>query len=85
MIPGFTPSPEAVAESERSFDVLHDTVTALGGGRPPESAVDPTNLLWATAHGVVSFELAGRYADEATAAATYRAALTAVSTYLGLR
>lgn len=82
-IPGFTPSAEAVAESRRSFDVLGDAVAALGG-EPPE-LVDPTDLLWATAHGVVSFELAGHYADEATAEAAYRTALTAVSTFLALR
>ncbi|SHN45378.1 TetR/AcrR family transcriptional regulator [Cryptosporangium aurantiacum] len=99
-IPGFVPSPEAVADSKRAFEVLDEAVDALRTARPvpgahtlpvarpaPEDAglVDPTNLLWATAHGVVSFELAGHYPDEATAAATYRTALTAVSVYLGLR
>ncbi|GAA3392210.1 TetR/AcrR family transcriptional regulator [Cryptosporangium minutisporangium] len=95
VIPGFTPSPEAVAESKRAFDVLGDAVAALRAARPdvgsraPDGVdadlVDPTNLLWAAAHGVVSFELAGHYPDEATATATYRTALTAISTFLGLR
>ncbi|TQS44996.1 TetR/AcrR family transcriptional regulator [Cryptosporangium phraense] len=84
-IPGFTPSAEALAESKRAFDVLGESVAALGGGRAPEPDVDPTNLLWAVAHGVVSFELAGHYPDEKSAAAAYRTALTAVSAYLGLR
>jgi AcrR family transcriptional regulator len=86
-IPGFTPSPEAVAESKRAFDVLAVAVTVLRErtGAPELAFVDATDLLWATAHGVVSFELAGHYADEATAAATYGAALTAVSAHLGLR
>lgn len=86
-IPGFTPSPEAVTESKRALDVLADAVASLRErtGTPADPLVDATDLLWATAHGVVSFELAGHYADEATAAAAYRAALTAVSTHLGLR
>ncbi|MFG1926591.1 TetR/AcrR family transcriptional regulator [Cryptosporangium sp. NPDC048952] len=94
-IPGFTPSPEAVAESKQAFTVLADAVgrlrapSARDADRDLSAAelalVDATDLLWATAHGVVSFELAGHYPDEATAAATYRTALTAVSTYLGLR
>ena len=82
-IPGFTPSAEAVAESRRSFDVLSDAVADLGGSAG--DGVSATDLLWAVAHGVVSFELAGHYPDEATAAATYRTALTAISTHLGLR
>lgn len=54
-------------------------------GQAGEPAIDPTSLLWATAHGVVSLELAGHYPDEATAAAHYRTALTAISRALGLR
>ena len=74
------------APTEASAAAEASAPTEASGPTGAELAlVDATDLLWATAHGVVSFELAGHYPDEATAAATYRTALTAVSTYLGLR
>ena len=89
-IPGFAPSVEAREEARRSLDLLGDAVAAMREETAMvapvgESEIDPTSLLWATAHGVVSLELAGHFPDEATAAAHYRTALTAISRALGLR
>lgn len=62
-IPGFTPSPDAVAAARASFDILVDAVRAcleagvFAGGA--EKGVEIAEVLWATAHGAVSLELAG--------------------------
>lgn len=73
-IPGFVPSPEAMAVANDSLGVLADAVRegmaagVLRSGDPDAVA----ELLWAAAHGVVSLELAGHFPDPDIATDRYR-------------
>lgn len=81
---GFSPPPESVDRTKRSFQVLVEAVrrcVAVGvlRGDPAEVA----EVLWAAAHGMVSLELAGYHPDPETARARYRSMLhAAVAGYL---
>lgn len=60
-IPGFQPSPSALDQSRRTFQVLVDGVQA-GMDAGVFRRGDPETValaLWATVHGVVSLEIAG--------------------------
>ncbi|GAA2397909.1 TetR/AcrR family transcriptional regulator [Nonomuraea africana] len=65
-LPGFVPSPEALAAARRAFDILTAHVSAcleagrLRGGTAEEIA----DLLWMAVHGATSLELAGHLTKE---------------------
>lgn len=73
-IPGFQPSPETLAIADGTLSLLTDAVReAIAAG--VMAPVDPemaAQVLWAAAHGVVSLELAGHFADPDVAADRYR-------------
>lgn len=60
-IPGFQPSPAALDQSRRTFQVLVDGVQSGidAGVFRPADAETVALALWATVHGVVSLEIAG--------------------------
>lgn len=82
---GFSPPPETVNRTKRSFQVMVEAVRrcmATGILRPVDP-VEVTDVLWAAAHGMVSLELAGYYPEPDVAEARYRAMLyAAVAGYL---
>lgn len=65
-IPGFQPSPSALDQSRRTFQVLVEGVQAGidAGVFRPGDAETIALVLWATVHGVVSLELAGSLREE---------------------
>jgi AcrR family transcriptional regulator len=79
-IPGFTPSAEARSHAWSTLQVLIDAVArcvedgVFRGGDPVAMA----EVIWAAAHGAVSLELAGFFADAGTAAERFRAVTAAV-------
>jgi hypothetical protein len=84
-IPGFTPSPEAYAESLRPLQVLTDAVAdcMTAGALAPADPRYVAGALWAASHGAVSLEIAGyegtinaqeRYADLGSAVVSWFAA-----------
>lgn len=67
-LPGFVPSPGAMAAARRAFDILYTDVAAcLEAGRlRGATAQEIADLLWMAAHGATSLELSGHIgADEA--------------------
>lgn len=60
-VPGFEPSAESLAASQRCFALLRDAVQAVGdAGHPLQHGVaHTTQVLWGTLHGLISLELFG--------------------------
>lgn len=60
-VPGFEPSPESLAVSQRCFELLRDAVQAcMDAGHPLTHSVNhTTQVLWGTLHGLISLELFG--------------------------
>lgn len=58
----FSPSPEAINASERTYALLGDAVSAVlkEAGRPSRDAERLTPLVWAGVHGFVDLELMGQ-------------------------
>ncbi len=77
---GFSPPPESVDRTKRSFRVLVEAVgrCLAAGILRPVDPVEVADVLWAAAHGMVSLELAGYYPDEDVATGRYHAVLVAV-------
>jgi len=81
-IPGFTPSEDALAVANASFEILIDAARAcvdagtFAPGDPAEIAV----VLWSAAHGMVSLELAGHF-DGVDARRHYETAVTAATSW----
>jgi AcrR family transcriptional regulator len=73
-IPGFEPSPAAVAAARMTLEVLAAQVQLCidAGLLRPADSWEVAEVLWAAAHGAVSLELAGHFADETTAASRFR-------------
>ncbi|MCA1740558.1 MAG: TetR/AcrR family transcriptional regulator [Actinobacteria bacterium] len=61
-VPGFEPSEEGLRRSESAFGVLVGAVEGCveAGVVAPSAPRTVASVLWATVHGVVSLELAGR-------------------------
>jgi AcrR family transcriptional regulator len=82
---GFSPPPESVNRTKRSFQVMVEAgrrCMAAGILRPVDP-VEVADVLWAAAHGMVSLELAGYYPEPSLAEARYGAMLyAAVAGYL---
>jgi AcrR family transcriptional regulator len=60
-VPGFEPTAESLAASQRCFDLLRRAVKAAAdaGYRLPHSVPHTTQVLWGTLHGLISLELFG--------------------------
>ncbi|MBL8372653.1 MAG: TetR/AcrR family transcriptional regulator [Burkholderiaceae bacterium] len=60
-VPGFEPSAESLAVSQRCFEILRDAVQAVfDAGHPlADSVAHTTQVLWGTLHGLISLELFG--------------------------
>lgn len=79
-IPGYQPSAESVAAAGASLAELTTAIEACiaVGALRPADPVEVTEVLHAAAHGAVSLELAGRYADPDSAEDRFRT-ITAAS------
>ncbi|MER8041614.1 TetR/AcrR family transcriptional regulator [Streptomyces sp. NPDC094032] len=79
-VPGFRPTPDALAVAEGAFEASADAVAACmtAGIFRPGDAHELAKLLWAASHGAVSLEIAGHFTPE-EAAARYDALMTAVA------
>lgn len=67
LIPGFTATAQSRATATASLDVLREAVrscAATGAFRPDADVNEVTDTIWAAAHGSISLELAGHFADE---------------------
>lgn len=81
-IPGFTPSPEALRGAKASFDILVDAVRGCveAGVFARGDAQEIAEVLWASAHGAVSLELAG-HLDDDPSGRRYETTITAAGTF----
>lgn len=68
-VPGFRPSAEALGAAESAFDASVAAVQACvdSGVFGPGDAHEISKVLWATAHGAVSPEIAGHFPPEKAA------------------
>lgn len=78
-VPGFRPSPEALAVAEGAFETSAAAVGACmeAGVFRPGDARELSKLLWAASHGAVSLEIGGHFAPE-EAGPRYDALMAAV-------
>ncbi|PJN38560.1 TetR family transcriptional regulator [Streptomyces sp. CB02959] len=65
-VPGFQPSPEALAVAETAFDASATAVAACmeAGIFRPGDAREVSKIFWAASHGAVSLEIAGHFPPE---------------------
>jgi AcrR family transcriptional regulator len=76
-LPGFTPTPDALARSLRCFGLLRDAARRGidAGVIAPRPVTELAQVLWGTLHGLVSLELLGYWGDAATGEARVDEAL----------
>lgn len=81
-IPGYEPPEESIALARASLAVLTDAIRACmaAGVLRPVDPQEVTEVLWAAAHGAVSLELGGKFADPSTAEQRFRTLTTAAAT-----
>ena len=81
LVAGFSPPPESVDRTKRTFQVLVEGVRRCieAGVFRDVDAVEVAEVLWAAVHGAVSLELAGYYPDPDTARARYQSVLFAAA------
>ncbi|KQX53040.1 MULTISPECIES: TetR/AcrR family transcriptional regulator [unclassified Streptomyces] len=78
-VPGYRPSPEALAVAGTAFETSTAAVAACmdAGFLRPGDAHEVSKIFWAASHGAVSLEIAGHFAPE-EAGARYEALMAAV-------